>query len=179
LTAHDSPHDNLVTIRGKVTAFAYDDEDTDDDQNDADDFDDDNETDDIDDEDETDDADDVDDVDEDETEDARIMSLNDKHKIPAEMKVSAFVIDNDTLVELGPWWYWVWKEVNITDFVHIGDWVNVTGEMQENDDGMDVIEAWHIDNTTTGKDLTIKEEGRPPWAGGPKALDIDPWPMSE
>jgi len=147
-----SPHDDLVSVRGRVTAFVYDDEDVDDDQDDTD-----------------------DDIDE-----ARIMSLDGKNKIPSEMKVTAFVIDNETMVECGPWWYWVWKGVNITDFVHIGDWVNVTGELEEDEeDGMDVLSAWHIENITTDDELTIKEEGRPPWAGGPKALGIDPWPMSQ
>jgi hypothetical protein len=34
------------------------------------------------------------------------------------------------------------------------------------------------DENETDDELTMKEEGRPPWAGGPKALGIDPWPMS-
>ena len=187
LTAnHDKTPDDLVSVRGEVTAFVYDDEDLDDEQNDDDDADDENETDDEedydhtetdDDENETDD-DDVGEVDDD-MDDARIMSHDHKDKIPSEMKVTSFIIDNKTIVECGPWWYWVYMKINITDFVHIGDVVNVTGELEEEDeDGMDVLVAWHIDNETTDDELTIKEEGRPPWAGGPRALGIDPWPMS-
>jgi hypothetical protein len=44
---------------------------------------------------------------------------------------------------------------------------------------MNVLEAWKIVNDTTGDVITIKEEGRPPWAGGPKALGFDPWPPSD
>jgi hypothetical protein len=29
------------------------------------------------------------------------------------------------------------------------------------------------------REFTIKEEGRPPWAGGPKALVLVPWPSEE
>ncbi len=96
----------------------------------------------------------------------------------SKMRVSAFVIDNSTIVTFGPWWYWMYNGTNITDVVHVGDQVNVTGEL-EDENGTAVLEAWHIDNITTGAELTIKEEGRPPWAGGPKALGIDPWPLSE
>jgi hypothetical protein len=53
--------------------------------------------------------------------------------------------------------------------------VNVTGEWCDEDD-MTVLSAWYIGNETTDEDITIKEEGRPPWAGGPKALGIVPWP---
>jgi len=42
-----------------------------------------------------------------------------------------------------------------------------------------VLEAWHIDNLVAGKEFTIKGEGRPPWAGGPKGLVIYPWPPSD
>jgi len=94
-------------------------------------------------------------------------------------RLCAFVLDNDTMVTFGPWWYWMFVNVNITDVVHIGDEVNVTGEMYEDDEGNKTLEAWHIDNLTTGQELTIKEEGRPPWAGGPKALGISPWPPSD
>lgn len=94
------------------------------------------------------------------------------------MRVSAFVIDNSTVVTFGPWWYWVYNGTNITDVVHVGDEVNVTGEL-EDENGTAVLEAWHIENITTGAELTIKEEGRPPWAGGPKGLGIDPWPPSD
>lgn len=41
------------------------------------------------------------------------------------------------------------------------------------------LKAWHKDNLTTDKELTIKEEGRPPWAGCPKGLAVYPWPPSE
>jgi len=58
--------------------------------------------------------------------------------------------------------------------------VNVTGEWEnDTEDGMNVLGAWKIVNDTTGDVLTIKEEGRPPWAGGPKALGFDPWPPSD
>jgi len=93
-------------------------------------------------------------------------------------RVCAFVIDNSTVVEFGPWWYWMYNGTNITDFVHVGDTVNVTGEY-EDDSETSVLCAWHIDNLTSGEELTIKEEGRPPWAGGPKGLGIDPWPPSD
>jgi hypothetical protein len=91
-------------------------------------------------------------------------------------RVCAFVIDNSTIVEFGPWWYWMTQTVNITDVVHVGDVVNVTGEFEYEKNGTYVLEAWHIKNITTGEELTIKEDGRPPWAGGPKAQGIDPWP---
>jgi len=95
-------------------------------------------------------------------------------------RVCAFVIDNETIVEFGPWWYWLMQDVNVTDVVHVGDMVNVTGEWEnETEDGMNVLEAWKIVNDTTGDVLTIKEEGRPPWAGGPEALGFDPWPPSD
>lgn len=93
-------------------------------------------------------------------------------------RVCAFVIDNSTVVEFGPWWYWMNQSVNITSVIHVGDIVNVTGEL-EDEDNMTVLEAWHIDNLTTGAELTIKEEGRPLWAGGPKGLGIVPWPPSD
>ena len=96
----------------------------------------------------------------------------------AKMRVCAFVIDNSTIVSFGPWWYWVYNGTNITDFVHIDDEVNVTGMLEE-EDGTAFLEAWHIENLTTDEELTIKEEGRPPWAGGPKGLGIDPWPLSD
>jgi len=95
------------------------------------------------------------------------------------VKVCAFVIDDNVIVKFGPWWYWLYQSPSITDVVHEGDEVNVTGELKELDDGTVVLEAWHIENITTGEELTIKEEGRPPWAGGPKAYGIDPWPPSD
>jgi hypothetical protein len=49
----------------------------------------------------------------------------------------------------------------------------------EREDNTIVLENRHIDNPTTGKELTIKEEGRPPWAGGPTGLAIYPWPPSD
>lgn len=151
----DENHENLVSVQGKVTAFLYDD----DHDNDADDINDQN------------------DVDEDDlNEHAEIKSV--KNKTFSGPKLCAFVIDNETIIEFGPWWYWMTQKVNITDVVHIGDIVNVTGEL-EREDGKTVLEAWKIVNLTTGKELTIREEGRPPWAGGPKALGIDPWPPFE
>jgi len=93
-------------------------------------------------------------------------------------RACAFVIDNETVVEFGPWWYWMVQNVTVADIVHVGDIVNVTGELEDGD-GASVLEAWHIENLTTGEQLTIKEEGRPPWAGGPKGLGIDPWPPSD
>jgi len=93
-------------------------------------------------------------------------------------RVSAFVIDNETVVVFGPWWYWMAENFSMTDFISIGDEVNVTGEFEQEKDGTTVLMAWHIVNLTTDEELTIKEEGRPPWAGGPKGLGIDPWPPS-
>jgi len=137
----DSKEYDLVTVRGNVTAFLYDDW-----------------------ENETDDDDDLDD-------------MNEKEKTH-EARVCAFVLDNETIVTFGPWWYWLVQDVNVTDVVRVGDLVNVTGELEE-EDGVTVLCAWHIGNETTEEDLTIREEGRPPWAGGPKALGIDPWPPSD
>lgn len=90
--------------------------------------------------------------------------------------LTAFVVDDNTSVEFGPWWFWTVQEVKVSDVVGVGDEVNVTGEWE--DDGTSSLCAWHIVNLTTGQELTIKEEGKPPWAGGPKALGIDPWPPS-
>jgi len=70
------------------------------------------------------------------------------------------------------------ENFSMTDFISIGDEVNVTGEFEQEKDGTTVLMAWHIVNLTTDEELTIKEEGRPPWAGGPKGLGIDPWPPS-
>jgi hypothetical protein len=91
---------------------------------------------------------------------------------------TAFVIDDDIVVTFGPWWYWMHVGINMTDFLEVGDDVRVTGEWEEREDGAEVLCAWHMDNLTTDEELTIKEEGRPPWAGGPKALGIHPWPSS-
>ncbi len=91
---------------------------------------------------------------------------------------TAFLIDDQTAVKFGPWWYWMVQDTDVTDVVAVGDMVKVTGE-PEVEDGLEVLCAWHIENLTTGEELTIKEEGRPPWAGGPKALGIDPWPPSD
>ncbi|MGQ9588509.1 MAG: hypothetical protein ACUVT7_09050, partial [Thermoplasmata archaeon] len=141
-----SDTDDLVSIEGKVTAFLYDDQDDDqeddmdDDQNDV--------------EDEQNEADDID-------EDAAETSSV-REKVPEELKVCAFVIDDKYLVEFGPWWYWMTQSPNVTDVVHVGDTVNVTGELYEDDDGTMIIEAWHIKNVTTGEELTIKEAGWPP-----------------
>ena len=95
-----------------------------------------------------------------------------------ETRLCAFVLDNETIVTFGPWWYWTAQNVTVADVIHLNDTVNVTGEIEEEED-MTVLSAWHIENVTTGDELTIREEGRPPWAGGPKALGIDPWPPSE
>jgi len=103
--------------------------------------------------------------------------MNEKSKTH-EARVCAFVLDNKTIVTFGPWWYWLVQDVNVTDVVRVGDFVNVTGELEE-EDGVTVLSAWYIGNETTGNELTIREEGRPPWAGGPKALGIDPWPPSK
>lgn len=92
--------------------------------------------------------------------------------------VTAFVIDDDVVVKFGPWWYWMYVGFDMAEFLEVGDRVEVTGEWEEREDGSTVLCAWHIDNLTTDEELTIKEEGRPPWAGGPKALGIDPWPSS-
>ena len=152
---------DLVSIEGTVTALLYDDWE--------------NETDD--DDDEMDDDDDEMEDDEDEMDDDDVNEAPKKNKTH-EPRLCAFVLDNDTVVTFGPWWYWAVQNVTIADVVHLNDTVNVTGELEEEDD-MTVLSAWHIENETTGDELTIREEGRPPWAGGPKALGIDPWPMSE
>jgi len=91
---------------------------------------------------------------------------------------TAFVIDDEVMVTFGPWWYWMYTGFNMSEFVEVGDEVNVTGEWEEHEDGSNELCAWHIENLTTDEELTIKEEGRPPWAGGPKALGINPWPLS-
>lgn len=93
--------------------------------------------------------------------------------------VSAFVIDNETVVEFGPWWYWMHIGVSMTEFIEVGDEVEVIGEWEDCEDDAKILCAWHIENLSTDQELTIKEEGRPPWAGGPKALGIDPWPSSK
>ena len=92
-----------------------------------------------------------------------------------EMRADYFVIENDTYVEFGPWWYWSVGTPNVTSIVNVGDEVNVTGKI-EHDGDITIISAWIIENLTTGQKLTIKEEGAPSWAGGPKAFGIDPWP---
>ncbi len=92
-------------------------------------------------------------------------------------RVGAFVIDDDTVVEFGPWWYWTTVEDGVTDIIGVGDNVEVTGELELDRDGSEVLSAWKIVNEDTGEEITIKEEGRPPWAGGPKALGIVPWPL--
>ena len=95
-----------------------------------------------------------------------------------EMILNGFVIDNETMVTFGPWWYWMVQDVTVADVVHLNDTVNVTGVLEE-EDGKTVLCAWSIENSTTGDELTIREEGRPPWAGGPQALGIDPWPANK
>jgi len=154
----DDDHDyDLEWVHGTVTAIIYSDcEEDDEDDADDDVYDDEDDQDGL-----------FDDEDEDDDVDEEIV------------KVCAFVIDDNITVKFGPWWYWLYQSPTITDVVHEGDEVNVTGELKELDDGTVVLEAWHIENITTGEELTIKEEGRPPWAGGPKAYGIDPWPPSD
>lgn len=79
-------------------------------------------------------------------------------------------------VEFGPWWYWETQDVTVRDVVEVGDRVQVTGELVEEDD-LTVLEAWEIEDLDTGDDITIKVEGCPPWAGGPIKLGIEPWPL--
>lgn len=97
-------------------------------------------------------------------------------------RAGAFLLetyDGDTiLVEFGPWWYWETQDVTVRDIVGVGDSVEVTGELVEEDD-MTVLEAWVIENLDTGQEITIKVEGCPPWAGGPIKLGIEPWPPSD
>jgi hypothetical protein len=146
--------DSLISVEGEVTAYVLDEDEY---------------------ENETDDQDDM----SDEDDDATVLSQPENKTARHHAKViTAFVIDNETIVTCGPWWYWAAQSPNITDIVHIGDIVNVTGEMEE-EDGMDVLCAWKIVNDTTGEELTIKGEGRPPWAGGPNALVLVPWPSEE
>jgi hypothetical protein len=49
----------------------------------------------------------------------------------------------------------------------------------EREDNATVLDAWHRDDLTTCKELTIKEEGRPPLGRGPMGLVIYPWPPSD
>jgi len=190
----DTNDNGLVSVKGKVTAFLYGD-DHDDEQNETNEScdhdwdhdanethdgnythhdgnctrDDDNETDYDHDDNET-------DYDHDDNE----TDYDHENKTNHTERVCAFVIDNETIVEFGPWWYWLMQNVTVTDVVHVGDMVNVTGEWEnDTEDGMNVLEAWKIVNDTTGDVITIKEEGRPPWAGSPKALGFDPWPPSD
>jgi hypothetical protein len=96
-----------------------------------------------------------------------------------EERAGAFIIEtddgSDMIVKFGPWWYWETQEVTVRDVVGIGDTVRVTGELCEEED-VPAMDAWYIENLDTGEDITIKVEGCPPWAGGPKELGIDPWP---
>ena len=84
---------------------------------------------------------------------------------------------DEVLVKFGPWWYWALQDVTVKDVVKVGDTVNVTGVIVTEDD-MTVLQAWHIENLDTGEEITIKVEGRPPWAGGPEELGVVPWPPS-
>ncbi|MCJ7561792.1 MAG: hypothetical protein MUO84_02135 [Thermoplasmata archaeon] len=99
-----------------------------------------------------------------------------------EEREGAFILETDdseeVLVKFGPWWYWSTQEVTVKDVVSVGDRVNVTGVLKIVDD-ITVLEAWKIVNLDTGEDITIKVEGRVPWAGGPDELGIEPWPPSE
>lgn len=103
-------------------------------------------------------------------------------------RAGAFILvaDDGTeyLVEFGPWWYWDAQETTVRDVVtdeaithdHL---INVTGELREDEEGVLVLEAWIIRNEETGEEITIKVEGCPPWAGGPKDLGVEPWPPSD
>ncbi len=91
------------------------------------------------------------------------------------LRAEYFVIDDDIYVEFGPWWYWSVGTPNVTSIIDVGDEVKVTGIIVDDGDTT-IICAWTIENLTTGQKLTIKEEGAPSWAGGPKAFGIDPWP---
>jgi hypothetical protein len=97
-------------------------------------------------------------------------------------RAGAFMLETDDgdmiRVEFGPWWYWETQDITVKDVVAVGDRVNVTGELAEEED-VTVLEAWHIENLDTGDDITIKVEGCPPWAGGPIQLGIEPWPPSD
>ncbi len=97
-------------------------------------------------------------------------------------RAGAFMLETDDgemiRVEFGPWWYWETQEITVRDIIEVGDEVNVTGELVDEDD-VTVMEAWVIKNLDTGEDITIKVEGCPPWAGGPIKLGIEPWPPSE
>lgn len=93
--------------------------------------------------------------------------------------VTGFVIDDEVNVSMGPWWYWLGIKIDLAELFEVGDEVRVTGEWEMEKDGSSTLCAWHVENLTTDEELTIKEEGRPPWAGGPKALGIDPWPSSK
>ncbi len=97
-------------------------------------------------------------------------------------RAGAFMLETDDgemiRVEFGPWWYWETQDITVRDIVEVGDRVEVTGELVEEDD-VTVLEAWYIENLDTGYDITIKVEGCPPWAGGPIKLGIEPWPPPE
>jgi len=172
MTSNDG---GLVTISGTVKAFVC-----------CDDYEFDNETDDAtiasvhadDDDDETDDADDdANDIDDDDNETCDNCT-NDR--------AGAFILEKldgeEVLVEFGPWWYWDWVADNngttVRDVIAVGDRANVTGELTTDDNDSAVLEAWKIQNADNGQEITIKEEACPPWAGGPKALGINPWPPS-
>lgn len=97
-------------------------------------------------------------------------------------RAGAFMLETDDgemiRVEFGPWWYWETQDITVRDIIAVGDEVNVTGELVEEED-VTVMKAWVIKNLDTGDEITIKVEGCPPWAGGPIKLGIDPWPPSE
>lgn len=102
-------------------------------------------------------------------------------------RAGSFLLETDNgtevNVEFGPWWYWDWVDENngttVRDVVAVGDRVNVTGELEEDEDGTLSLSAWKIVNIDTGEEITIKEEACPPWAGGPKELGIVDWPPSQ
>ena len=102
-------------------------------------------------------------------------------------RAGAFILNTtdgtEYYVEFGPWWYWETQNWTVRDVVTdeavtYGHLINVTGELHEKD-GVLVLEAWTITNETTGDEITIKVEGCPPWAGGPKELGVEPWPPSD
>ncbi|MGD9963443.1 MAG: hypothetical protein AB7S97_06055 [Thermoplasmata archaeon] len=97
-------------------------------------------------------------------------------------RAGAFMLETDDgemiMVQFGPWWYWETQEITVRDIIEVGDEVNVTGELVEEED-LVIMEALAIENLDTGDDITIKVEGCPPWAGGPIKLGIEPWPPSE
>lgn len=114
------------------------------------------------------------------------VCCNDTDDCCNDSRAGSFILEtddgNETVVEFGPWWYWDYVAANngttVRDIIAVGDRANVTGVLNEKDDGSVVLEAWSITNVDTGQTIIIKEEACPPWAGGPKELGIVPWPPS-